>query len=54
MFLHIIDISRVGIVAENMIKIIKEKSSGTVWISEDNKELFEYIPSRPTYKPASI
>ncbi|XP_044758718.1 15-hydroxyprostaglandin dehydrogenase [NAD(+)]-like [Coccinella septempunctata] len=41
----------VNIVGENIIKIIREKPSGTVWISEDEKDIYEYIPSRPTYKP---
>ncbi|XP_045478439.1 15-hydroxyprostaglandin dehydrogenase [NAD(+)]-like [Harmonia axyridis] len=39
------------IVGKNVMKIIKEKPSGTVWISEDGEDIFEYIPSRPTYKP---
>ncbi|XP_045478445.1 15-hydroxyprostaglandin dehydrogenase [NAD(+)]-like [Harmonia axyridis] len=43
-------IQPVEIVGENVIKIIKEKPSGTVWISEEEKDIFEYIPSRSTFK----
>ncbi|KAL3281771.1 hypothetical protein HHI36_004972 [Cryptolaemus montrouzieri] len=31
-------------VAKQMVKIIAEKPSGTVWIVNDNKEAYEYIP----------
>ncbi|KAL3274250.1 hypothetical protein HHI36_015660 [Cryptolaemus montrouzieri] len=37
----------VDFVGRSIIKIIKEKPSGTVWISEEGKDIEEYIPSLP-------
>ncbi|XP_045478441.1 15-hydroxyprostaglandin dehydrogenase [NAD(+)]-like isoform X2 [Harmonia axyridis] len=47
---HLHKIQPVEIVGENVMKIIKEKPSGTVWISEGGKDIVEYIPSIPTFK----
>ncbi|XP_045478440.1 15-hydroxyprostaglandin dehydrogenase [NAD(+)]-like isoform X1 [Harmonia axyridis] len=48
---HLLKEQPVEIVGENVMKIIKEKPSGTVWISEDGEDIVEYIPSRPSFKP---
>ncbi|KAK9869531.1 hypothetical protein WA026_003285 [Henosepilachna vigintioctopunctata] len=37
-------------VADEMIKLIREKPSGTIWVCEESLESYEYIPPMPRKK----